>query len=103
MTVVQNRSIKGGGYVSVACNVDDFLPLRPGYVRSKIRLSASFMLPFEGDPNRTEIIQVTQVSDLGGVADTAVARKIQDGIINDAPVEFMTKFGCAVMKGAVAA
>ncbi len=103
VTVVHNRFLNGvddgDGYSSVATNVvTPLCPPKKSYVRSSILLSATYMLPTDS-PDRTEVIQVTQVGDLGGIADSKVARRIQKGLIESAPVDFLTRFNVAAMKG----
>lgn len=97
LTLVHSRDL-GDSYASVACNVElpTLCPAKQNYVRSQIQLSASFFRPLPG--GKTEFIQITQVGELGGVADSKVAKKIQDGLVLNAPVEFLTKFNEAVVR-----
>jgi len=97
LTLVHNRDL-GDSYASVACNVElpALCPAKQNYVRSQIQLSASFFRPLPG--GKTEFIQITQVGELGGVADSKVAKRIQDGLVLNAPVEFLTKFNEAVVR-----
>eukprot|EP00594_Rhizosolenia_setigera_P012617 CAMPEP_0178968576 /NCGR_PEP_ID=MMETSP0789-20121207/18348_1 /TAXON_ID=3005 /ORGANISM="Rhizosolenia setigera, Strain CCMP 1694" /LENGTH=313 /DNA_ID=CAMNT_0020654555 /DNA_START=315 /DNA_END=1256 /DNA_ORIENTATION=+ len=69
---------------------------RPGYVRSQIELAATFMKPVKGDPNKTKFIQIMQVGSLGGVADSAIAKRIKSSLEVQAPVEFVKKFNTAL-------
>lgn len=100
VTVVYFRELtdeEGGGYVSLAANVEHpKLPPADGYVRSEIQLAATFMKPVDGQPNKTKLVQLTQVGRMGGVADSAVAKRITQNIAEKAPVEFMKKFNYAV-------
>jgi len=100
VTVVYFRELteeEGGGYVSLAANVEHpNLPPADGYVRSEIQLAATFMKPVEGEPNKTKLVQMTQVGKMGGVADSAIAKRITQNIAEKAPVDFMKKFNHAV-------
>jgi len=100
VTVVYFRELKeeeGGGYVSLAANVEHpKLPPADGYVRSEIQLAATFMKPVPGEPNKTKLVQMTQIGQMGGVADSAIAKRITQNLAEKAPVEFMKKFNHAV-------
>jgi len=100
-TVVRNERVEGGGFLSVATKVvvdEEGLRERDGYVRSSIVLSASFMKPVEGEPGKCEFWQITKVGGLGGVANTKVAKKIQDKLVVKAPIDFLERFGEAVKR-----
>eukprot|EP00586_Coscinodiscus_wailesii_P018952 CAMPEP_0172517302 /NCGR_PEP_ID=MMETSP1066-20121228/283935_1 /TAXON_ID=671091 /ORGANISM="Coscinodiscus wailesii, Strain CCMP2513" /LENGTH=234 /DNA_ID=CAMNT_0013299231 /DNA_START=262 /DNA_END=966 /DNA_ORIENTATION=- len=89
------------GYVSLAVNVEHptLVPVKRGYVRSQIQLAATFMQPIEGRPDLTRFVQVTQVGELGGVADSALAKRIKQSLQEKAPVEFMKKFNNVLKTG----
>ncbi|GMH99156.1 hypothetical protein TrLO_g6896 [Triparma laevis f. longispina] len=104
LTMVHNqRHGESDGYSSVACNVelDNVCPKKDGYVRSAIELSASFMRPVPGDPSKTEFIQITQIGELGGVADSSVAKKLSEKLVLNAPVDFLSRFNQAVCKAPI--
>ncbi|GMI35316.1 hypothetical protein TeGR_g3234 [Tetraparma gracilis] len=99
VTVVRNRPLPGGGHASVAVPFEaSGCPAREGYVRSSIRLSATFFLPVPGRPGSTEMVVCTQLGDLGGVADTKVARRLQERLVSQAPVDFLDKFSRAALR-----
>ena len=85
-------------YVSLAVHIDHpkLAPPTDGYVRSQIQLAATFMHAIPGRPDLTRLVQVTQVGELGGVADSPIARRITSNLAEKAPVEFMKKFNNAV-------
>jgi hypothetical protein len=56
------------------------------------------MKPVHGEPNRTRFIQLTQIGELGGVADSAVAKKITKGLSENASVDFVKKFNAVLVK-----
>jgi len=86
-----------GGYASVAANVEHpSLPPANGYVRSQIQLAATFMQPVPGEPNKTRFVQLTQVGELGGVADSPMAKKISLQLQEKAPIDFCRKFDAAL-------
>jgi len=89
---------ENSSFVSLAVHVDHpkLAPTRNGYVRSQIQLAATFMHAVPGRPNMTRLVQVTQVGELGGVADSPIARRITSNLAEKAPVEFMKKFNNAV-------
>ncbi|GMH58022.1 hypothetical protein TrRE_jg796, partial [Triparma retinervis] len=103
-TVVRNEAVDGGegGYLSVATAIEmegyGGLGRRKGYVRSRIVLSASFMKPVEGEGGKCEFWQLTKVGELGGVANNRVARRLQDKLLEKAPIDFLERFGKAVVK-----
>ncbi|GMI24395.1 hypothetical protein TrCOL_g4095 [Triparma columacea] len=101
-TVVRNEETEDGGYLSVATAIDmegyKGLGRREGYVRSRIVLSASFMKPVEGEDGKCEFWQLTKVGELGGVANTRIAKKIQSKLLERAPIDFLERFGKAVVK-----
>eukprot|EP00591_Stephanopyxis_turris_P000721 CAMPEP_0195511900 /NCGR_PEP_ID=MMETSP0794_2-20130614/4058_1 /TAXON_ID=515487 /ORGANISM="Stephanopyxis turris, Strain CCMP 815" /LENGTH=329 /DNA_ID=CAMNT_0040639583 /DNA_START=429 /DNA_END=1418 /DNA_ORIENTATION=- len=103
VTLVHFRPLEGeDGYISLAANIEHSkLPPANGYVRSEIQLSAMFMRPVPGNPNKTHIVQMTQVGQLGGAADSAVAKKITQNLSEKAPVDFMKKFNNALMSSPV--
>eukprot|EP00550_Attheya_septentrionalis_P011360 CAMPEP_0198303726 /NCGR_PEP_ID=MMETSP1449-20131203/57039_1 /TAXON_ID=420275 /ORGANISM="Attheya septentrionalis, Strain CCMP2084" /LENGTH=460 /DNA_ID=CAMNT_0044006233 /DNA_START=938 /DNA_END=2320 /DNA_ORIENTATION=- len=92
------------GYVSIAAHVDHCDVLCPAqskgknFVRSKIQMAATFMKPVHGEPNRTRFIQLTQIGELGGVADSAVAKRITKGLSENASVDFVKKFNAVLVK-----
>ena len=94
----RNRVTSSGvGYVSIAANIQHSkLPPTTHYVRSEIQLAATLMIPLPGQPNKTKFIQVTQVGQLGGVADSKMAKKITQGLAEKAPVDFCKKFDQAL-------
>lgn len=100
VTLVANRSLddENSSYVSLAIHVDHpkLAPPKDGYVRSQIQLAATFMRAIPGRPDLTRLVQVTQVGELGGVADSPIARRITSNLAEKAPVEFMKKFNNAV-------
>jgi len=100
VTVVHFRELEGesnGGYVSLAANIEHSkLPPTSSYVRSQIQLAATFMMPVPGQPNKTKFVQVTQVGQLGGVADSRMAKKITQNLAEKAPVDFVKKFDKAL-------
>ena len=59
--------------------------------------NCQYHVPFDS-LHSTQFIQITQVGELGGVADSKVAKKIQDGLVLNAPVEFLSKFNEAIVK-----
>lgn len=69
---------------------------RPGYVRSQVQLAATFIRPVEGDSTKTELLQITQLGGLGGVADSPLAKKIKNNLEVQAPVDFVKKFSDAL-------
>jgi len=95
--VGRHRASFGVGYVSIAANIEHSkLPPTSNYVRSQIQLAATLMIPIPGQPNKTKFIQVTQVGELGGVADSKMAKKITQGLAEKAPVDFCKKFDQAL-------
>lgn len=95
--LVQEKSSHGVGYVSIASNIEHSkLPPTTNYVRSQIQLAATLMMPIPGQPNKTKFVQVTQVGQLGGVADSRMAKKITQSLAEKAPVDFCKKFDRAL-------
>jgi hypothetical protein len=95
--LVQEKSSHGVGYVSIAANIEHSkLPPTTTYVRSQIQLAATLMIPIPGQPNKTKFVQVTQVGQLGGVADSKMAKKITQSLAEKAPVDFCKKFDRAL-------
>lgn len=88
------------GYVSLAASVEHpkLAAVRDGYVRSQIQLAATFMKPVRGDPNKTRFVQVMQVGNLGGVADSPLAKRIKSNLELKAPVDFVKKFNSALLR-----
>lgn len=85
------------GFASVASHVDhENLPPADGFVRSQIQLAATFMEPIKGEPQKTRFIQVTQVGELGGVANNSMAKKITANLAEKAPIDFLKKFNKAL-------
>lgn len=69
---------------------------RPGYVRSRIELAATFIMPVKGDPYSTRFQQVIRVGNLGGAADSPIAKRIKSSLEIQAPIDFVKKFSRAL-------
>jgi len=98
VSLVRHKIMGGGEYASVASNVvHSNLPPATKYVRSEIVLSATFFRPVPGNPQKTVIVQMTQVGSLGGAADSALAKRISTNLQEQAPIDFMRKFNRALL------
>jgi len=62
--------------------------------RSEILLSASLMVEMDGEPNKTLLMQLTSVGDVGGgkVMRTKLAQSMKKKMLVKAPMEFMQRF-----------
>lgn len=100
VTLVTFQSLgQNKGYVSLGVKAPSTLvPVKKGYVRSQIELAATFMYPVPGQPHLTRFVQVTQVGELGGAADSVLAKKIMRNLEEKAPIEIIKKFNNAVKK-----
>ena len=93
VTMVHYRYDHNGGYASVATKFDHhLLPPAEGYVRSQVQVNAIFIHPVTNEPNKTRFIQVTRIGELGGLTDSAFARKISHRIQERVPIDFCRKF-----------
>ena len=87
-------------FASVACNVEKKLGEKlfkrndEKFFRSEILLSASIFMSVKSDPNKTLMLQMTQVGDLGGgkLAKSKAGVAVTNKLTLTAPVDFLKKF-----------